>query len=67
MGKKLERKCPACGAKGSLLISGGTETTYYCECEECHLRTRDYKTMLAAVVSWETDNKEYFFLQERLI
>lgn len=67
MGKKLERRCPACGGKGSLLVSNGTELTYYCECDECHLRTLDHKSMAGAVRSWQTGDKNSFFLQERLL
>ena len=64
MGEKLATQCPACGGKGSLHKSGGTEITYYCECDECRLRTRDYKRKGAAVLSWETDDKDYFFYKK---
>ena len=60
------RTCPECGGSGRLKKAGGTETTFYCECEKCGLRTRDYRSAKTACFSWEHDRKEYFFLQERI-
>lgn len=65
--KKPHRECPECGGKASMHKSNGEAIIYYCECNKCHLRTRDCTSAHEAAKSWETDDKEYFFLQARLI
>lgn len=64
MVKKPERKCPKCGGIARLHKNNGVETTYYCECDDCHLRARDCKSMYEAVKSWETDEEQYFFYRK---
>ena len=63
--KNIGRKCPSCGGSARLCKTNGVDDkTYYCECEKCGLRTRDYKTQIGAITSWNTDKEEYFFYKK---
>ncbi len=65
---KVSRKCPKCGGSAHMEASNGVDgKTYYCVCEKCGLRNRDHKLRFAAIASWNEDEEEYFFLQERLV
>lgn len=60
--QNIGRKCPECGGSARLGATNGVDgKTYYCECENCGLRTADFKTQLSAVVNWNTAKEDFFF------
>ena len=52
------KKCPFCG--WGTIVDGGGFFSHACECNACHVKTKNYKTWEEAVEAWNTRKGEAY-------